>query len=83
MNMMVMMMMMITMNIIMMMMFMMMMSDDDVDDDDNDDDDNVGRGGVLRVKDLQNVFSSSLVSTASLEFLSIANVIEEDYADIK
>lgn len=40
-------------------------------------------GGVLRVKDLQSVFSSSLVSTASLEFLSIANVIEEDYADIK
>lgn len=42
-----------------------------------------GKEGALGLKDLQNVFSSSLVSQASLDFLSVRNVSDEDYADTK
>lgn len=43
----------------------------------------LGLGGTLRIKDLQGVFSSSLVSRASLDYLSIASTLQEDYADIR
>lgn len=39
--------------------------------------------GALTLKDLQGVFGSSLVSAASLDFLSVRNVADEDYADTK
>ena len=38
----------------------------------------------VKLKDLQNVFSSSLVSAASLEYRSFRNIdFSEDYADVK
>jgi hypothetical protein len=40
-------------------------------------------GGRLSIRDLQGVFSSSLVSSASLDYLSIASIMDDDYADIR
>ena len=37
----------------------------------------------VTLRGLQEVFSSSLVSTASLDYLSVSNIIDEDYADIR
>jgi len=39
--------------------------------------------GKLTLKDLQGVFSSSLVSAASLDFLRVNTVVTDDYADTK
>eukprot|EP01032_Pedospumella_encystans_P009770 gene9770-11478_t len=39
--------------------------------------------GKLTLKDLQGVFSSSLVSAASLDFLRVNTVVADDYADTK
>lgn len=40
-------------------------------------------GSAITIRGLQEVFSSSLVSAASLDYLSISNIIDEDYADTK
>jgi hypothetical protein len=40
-------------------------------------------GGNLSIRDLQGVFSSSLVSSASLDYLSISSIMDDDYADIR
>jgi hypothetical protein len=39
--------------------------------------------GALRLKDLQGVFASSLVSRASLDFLAVASLADDDYADVR
>ena len=41
------------------------------------------KGNQLTVRDLQGVFASSLVSAASLDFLSLRGVADEAYADAK
>ena len=42
-----------------------------------------GAGVVVNLKQLQEAFATSLVSSASLDYLSISSIIDEDYADIK
>jgi hypothetical protein len=37
----------------------------------------------VTLRQLQEVFSSSLVSSASLDYLAISTIIDDDFADIR
>lgn len=39
--------------------------------------------GQVTLRQLQEVFSSSLVSSASLDYLAISTIIDDDFADIR